>query len=80
MTEKELYFLKALPKRQFRIPIKSITAVSNPRSHLGKTNVAKLLRVDFTKNGQKDATAWMLGNEVDDWTQTLEDIRQSASD
>ena len=78
MTADELYFLKALPKPEFRIPINSITAVSNPRSHLGKTNVAKLLRVDFNSGGEKDAIAWMVGDEVEASTQAVEEARKVA--
>ena len=35
MTVTEIFFLQALPKREFHIPMDAITKVSNPRSHLG---------------------------------------------
>ena len=58
LTGEELYFLQALPRREFVIPIESITEVSNPRSHLGKSNMCKLLRVDFVEKRKDDAIAW----------------------
>ncbi|MCW8929980.1 MAG: hypothetical protein OQL19_07075 [Gammaproteobacteria bacterium] len=77
MTANELYFLKALPKREIRVPLKSISKVSNPRSHLGKTNIAKLLRIDFIDEGKPDAIAWMVGAEVEEWTQAVEEARKA---
>lgn len=78
LTADELYFLQALPKRAFSIPVDTITAVANPRSHLGKSNVAKLVRVDFSSDGKQDAIAWMVGDEVKAWTQAVADARKVA--
>ena len=77
MTKEELYFLKALPRREFKVPVKTITGISNPRSHLGKTNVAKLLRVDFIIDGRQDAIAWMVGGDVEKWTRAVQDARKA---
>jgi hypothetical protein len=73
MTTNELYFLLALPRRELKIPINSILSVSNPRSHLGKSNLCKLLRVDFSSGGKKDAVAWMIGRDFEVWTKVIED-------
>ena len=78
LTSEQLYFLSALPRRELIIPIESITAIKNPRSHLGKSNVVKLLRVEFTaKSGGKDAVAWMVGRDVEAWTEAVESVRKS---
>lgn len=77
MTSKELYFLKALPRREYRVPLSAITQVSNPRSHLGKSNVTKLLRVDFIRDGKVDAIAWMVGEEFETWTQAVQEARKA---
>lgn len=74
LTDEELYFLKALPKRETVIPVSSITAVSNPRSHLGKSNLVKLLRVEFENAGKPDAVAFVVDN-IDAWTEEVEKIR-----
>jgi hypothetical protein len=79
MTKDELYFRKALPRREFSIPIDSITAVSNPRSHQGKTNISRLLRVEFSGGGSMDAIAWMVGDDVEVWTRGVEDARKLAA-
>lgn len=72
LTADQLYFLKALPKQATVIPVDKITAVKNPRSHLGKSNITKLLRVEFTAdNGEADAVAWMVGKDVDKWTEAV---------
>ena len=77
LTSEQLYFLNALPRRELIIPIESITAIKNPRSHLGKSNIVKLLRVEFTtKSGSKDAVAWMVGRDVEAWTEAVERIRR----
>lgn len=80
MTAHELYFLLALPRREFKIPIHNITAVSNPRSHLGKSNICKLLRIDFSNGEKKDAIAWMVGRNVEAWTQAIEDARNAVKE
>ena len=77
LTPDQLFFLKALPRRELLIPLESITAIKNPRSHLGKSNIAKLLRVEFTdESGGKDAVAWMVGGDVKVWTEAVEHARR----
>lgn len=58
LTPGELFFLMFVPRRELTIPLDTITAVSTPRSHLGKTVVMKLLRVDFASETGEDAAAW----------------------
>lgn len=73
LTKDQLYFLKAMPRRELVIPVNAITAVKNPRSHLGKSNMVKLLRVEFNNDkGEMDAVAWMVGKDVDAWTSAVE--------
>lgn len=77
LTADELYFLQALPRREFVIPVGAITKVSNPRSHLGKSNMCKLLRVDFVIKRKEDAIAWNV-DDVDAWTKAVEEARGAA--
>ncbi len=80
LTPDELYFLKAMPRRELKIPLKSITGLSNPRSHLGKSNMSKLLRVEFRNaQGAPDAVAWMVGGDVDAWTSAVNKVRSEES-
>jgi len=77
LSDEELYFLQALPRREFIIPLDSITEVSNPRSHLGKSNMCKILRVNFTAKRKEDAIAWNV-DDVEAWTNAVEDARAAA--
>ena len=43
LTPELLYFELWAPRRRFEIPVESITAVSSPRSHLGKSRFRPLL-------------------------------------
>lgn len=78
LTADELYFLQALPRREFIIPIDSITDVTNPRSHLGKSNMRKILRIDFAIKRKEDAIAWNV-DDVDAWTKAVEEARPKGS-
>jgi len=78
LTQEELYFLKALPRRETVIPVSAITAVSNRRSHLGKSNLVKLLRVEFENSGKPDAVAFAV-DDIDAWTREVEQVRAKVS-
>jgi hypothetical protein len=71
LTQKELYFLQAVPRREITIPLEVITAVTTPRSHLGKSVILRLLRVDFREAARADAIAWAL-HDVDSWKADIE--------
>ena len=72
LTPGELYFMMFVPRRELTIPLDRITFLSTPRSHLGKTVVMKLLRVDFTSESGEDAAAWA----VQDPGQWVSDLRR----
>ena len=71
LTPDELYFVMFAPRRELTIPLSTVTSVSTPRSHLGKTVGMRLLRVDFRSPSGEDAAAWaVLG--VEEW---ISDVR-----
>ncbi len=70
LTPDELYFVMFAPRKQLTIPLVTVTSVSTPRSHLGKTVGMRLLRVDFRSSSGEDAAAWALRG-VDEWTSDL---------
>jgi hypothetical protein len=72
LTPGELYFMMFAPRREVTIPLSSITSLSTPHSHLGKTVVMKLLRVDFESESGEDAAAWA----VRDPGQWVADLRR----
>lgn len=71
LTPTELYFLMFAPRRETSIPLEAVISVSTPRSHLGKTCVAKLLRIDYRANDGDDAVAWAV-HDLDGWTSDIE--------
>lgn len=72
LTDTELYFEQLVPRREFHIPLSSITAVETPRSHLGKSVGRPLLKVAYRDDeGNPDSIAWYVTN-LDTVQSTLE--------
>ena len=71
LTTDELYFVMFAPRRELVIPLSTVTSVSTPRSHLGKTVGWRLLRVDFRSPSGEDAVAWAV-LDLDEWTSDLQ--------
>ena len=67
LTEREVIFYLYVPKKEFRIPLKSIIRIDSPKSHLGKTKSRLLLKIVFTNNiGEEDSIAWNVG-DLESW-------------
>ena len=59
LTSEMLWFRQALSNREICIPLDRITRVSSVPSHLGKTIIKPLLRVDFIDSNEScDSVAW----------------------
>jgi hypothetical protein len=71
LTPSELYFIMFVPRKELTIPLQSVTSVSTPRSHLGKTVGWRLLRVDYRSPSGEDAAAWAV-QDVDEWASSVE--------
>jgi hypothetical protein len=67
LTDRQLWFHMWLPSRELALPLESITAVSTPRSHLGKSVGMPLLAVHLADG---DVAAWCLRG-VDGWKDAL---------
>ncbi|MBN2430159.1 MAG: hypothetical protein JXQ27_01730 [Acidobacteria bacterium] len=78
LTEDKLCFLLAAPRREYVIPLQQITGVSLPKSHLGKTILRPLLRVDFITVHGPDAIAWALA-DPDSWAREIEARRPKSA-
>jgi len=78
LTEKDLWFLLAAPQRDYVIPLHQITGVSLPRSHLGKTILRPLLRVDYITDQGSDAMAWALA-DPNGWAREIDARRRNAA-
>jgi hypothetical protein len=66
LTPQDLYFVMFAPRREVVIPLETVTSVTTPRSHLGKTIGSKLLRVDFRTPAGEDAAAWAV-RDAESW-------------
>jgi hypothetical protein len=61
VTDSELVFDRWLPRKEFKVALKSIEAIETPNSFLGKSRFTPLLKVVFrTEGGQPDAMAWQV--------------------
>jgi hypothetical protein len=73
-----LVFKQWVVDRVFRIPYASILAIETPRSFLGKSQVVKLLCVEFRDDaGAEDAIAWRV-HDLEGWIQAIEEARGNA--
>jgi len=71
LTDEKLFFEMWKPKKEVQIPIKSITKISNPKSHMHKTALQPLLKVWFkNESGEEDSAAWWV-HELDKWNNVL---------
>jgi hypothetical protein len=73
LTRTELIFILAFPRRETVIPIETITSITQPRSHLGKTAFRPLLRVQYAGPQGADTIAWAVGNP-DHWQETIASV------
>jgi len=71
LTPSALHFIMFLPREELTIPLETVTSVSTPRSHLGKTVGWRLLKVDYRSPSGEDAAAWAV-QDVDEWASSVE--------
>jgi len=62
LTKNQLFFVRAVPLKEFKIPIRSISKVSLPASFNGKSVFSKLLCVHYTIGEEKNSIAWEVKN------------------
>jgi hypothetical protein len=76
LTESELFFFLAAPRREFSIPLNLITSVTLPKSHLGRTVFRPLLCVEYRSHAGADAIAWAV-KDPDGWKTNVEEAVKS---
>jgi hypothetical protein len=75
LTDSELIFEMWVPDREFRIPLRSIQSLENPRWFLGKSRFARLLKVAYTDaQGSTDAMAWQVA-DLAGWMRQINEAR-----
>jgi len=74
LSKKELFFGMWKPKRDYVIPVRIITEISNPKSHMHRSINRPLLKIDFkNEQGESDSAAWYV-QELDKWNQSLNQL------
>jgi len=74
LTEEELLFGMWKPKKELIIPVKSITEIMNPKSHMHKSVFRPLLKVIFkNEEGNNDSAAWFV-QDLNKWNEILNDL------
>ena len=74
LTEEELLFGMWKPKKELIIPVKSITKITNPKSHMHKSVFKPLLKVILTnEKGNYDSAAWLV-HDLNRWNEILNDL------
>ena len=70
-TKERVLFRMWMPERSFEVQRSRITAVDEPRSHLGKSKGMKLLKLSFVdERGQADSLAWAV-RDLEAWKRLL---------
>lgn len=73
LTRKDLYFIRAIPQKEYQIPIRSISSVSMPRLFNGKSAVAPLLCLNYDTESGKDSIAWAVA-DAEKWKDAIEKL------
>ncbi|ACL26186.1 hypothetical protein [Chloroflexus aggregans] len=75
LTDSDLIFELWVPNTEFRIPLRSIQALENPTSFLGKSRLTPLLKVVYTNaQGATDAMAWQVP-DLNRWMRQINGAR-----
>lgn len=62
LTKDEIFFERWVPRREYRVPVASITGIETVHRFHGKATGARMLKVSFTNaEGKPDAIAWNMG-------------------
>ena len=77
-TGSEICFIRAVPRKEYKIPVSSIRKVSTPRSFNGKSVLAPLLCVEYRTESGDDAIAWALPH-AKQWKDAIEKRLQHRS-
>ena len=74
LTEDDLFFGMWKPKKDLLIPVKSIREITNPKSHMHRSILRPLLKINFKdENGKPDSAAWYV-HYLDQWNDILNRI------
>lgn len=69
-TQDEIVFVMWVGGHEIVIPRRDVTSVETPRSHLGKSQGVRLLKVRYEAEGRSDSVAWRV-RDLDAWLAEL---------
>jgi len=73
LTKDQIYFIRAVPFKEYTIPLKSVSIVSLPNYFNGKSIFSKLLCVQYETGLESDAIAWAVKNP-ESWKKAIEKL------
>jgi len=73
LTKDKLYFLRAVPEKEYVIPLKSIANISMPKSFNGKSILSPLLCIHYRVDEGEDAIAWAI-KDPKRWKEVIEKL------
>ncbi|MHA2035336.1 MAG: hypothetical protein ACW972_00870 [Promethearchaeota archaeon] len=74
LTEDKLLFGMWKPIKELYIPVKSITKITNPKSHMHRSVFRPLLKVIFkNEKGENDSAAWFV-QDLNTWNDILNSL------
>jgi hypothetical protein len=76
LTKDKLYFLRAVPEKEYVIPVDSIVKVSMPLFFNGKSVFYPLLCVHYMGDNGEDEMAWAIKNPKQ-WKEAIENLKES---
>jgi len=62
LTKEILYFVRAVPRKEYIIPIRIISEVTMPKSFNGKSIFSPLLCIRYSLDNKEDEIAWAVSN------------------
>jgi len=71
LTKNGLHFIRAVPQKEYKIPISTIRNVSMPKTFNGKSVFVPLLCVNYNAEYGEDSIAWAIKN-AKKWKDTIE--------
>lgn len=74
LTKDVLYFVRALPRKEYVIPVETISDITTPKWFLGKSVFSRLLCVHFAADHGEDEIAWAVG-DLAAWVDAISRLR-----
>lgn len=73
LTKDKLFFIRALPEKEYVIPVTSITKITLPTSFNGRSVFSELLCVHYRDTNRTETMAWAVENPKK-WQLTIEKL------